>query len=117
LFILFAITLPALAQSKAMRSHGPDCSGGWPTDMTFAHIKNARITTNDKINFSKTKTVRLASEQIGDDLYRQVYYVKFMETSGNTIEAIAVHDASGEECSMTGVEVFVINKHLNPERK
>ena len=117
LLLAFAITLPAFAQSKVAKSHGPDCSGRWPTTMTFVHLKNAGITTNDKVDFSKTETVRLASEQVGSDLYHQVYYVKFTENSGNSIEAIAVHDASQEECSMTGVEVFVVNKHLNPERQ
>ena len=93
---------------------GPDCSGGWPTDMTFVHLKNAGITDNGKIDFSKTKTVRLASERIGKDLYHQVYDVKYTEKSGKIIEAIAVHDASQEECSMTGVDVFVVSQHLGP---
>jgi hypothetical protein len=117
IFLALAITLPVLAQSKTVGSHGPDCSGGWPTNMAFVHLKNEGITTNDKIDFSKTKTVRLASEQAGKNLYHQVYYVRFTEKAGNSIEAIAVHDASPEECSMTGVEVFVVSKHLNPERQ
>jgi len=99
IFLALAITLPVLAQSKTVGSHGPDCSGGWPTNMAFVHLKNEGITTNDKIDFSKTN------------------YVRFTEKSGNSIEAIAVHDASPEECSMTGVEVFVVSKHLNPERQ
>jgi hypothetical protein len=114
LFLAFALT-PALAQSKPAESHGPDCSGRWPTTMTFVHLKNAGITNNQALDGSKTTTVRLASEKIGKDLYHQVYYVKFTEKSGNIIEAIAVHDASSEECSMTGVEVFVVSKHINPE--
>lgn len=117
LFLALAVTLPALAQTKAAKSHGPDCSGSWPTVMTFVHLKNAGITDNDKVDSSKTKTVRLASEKIGNDLYHQIYYVTFTEKSGNVIEAIAVHDASQEECSMTGVEVFVVSKHLNPEKR
>jgi len=95
-------------------ANGPNCSGGWPTDMTFVHLKNAGITDNDKIDFTKTRTVRLASEKIGKDLYHQVYDVKYTEKSGRVIEAIAVHDASQEECSMTGVDVFVVSQHLGP---
>ncbi len=98
-------------------SHGPDCSGSWPTNMAFVLLKNADITTNSKIDFSKTKTRRLASERIGKDLYHQVYDVIFTEYSGRTIEAIAVHDASHEECSMTGVELFVVSQHLSSESK
>jgi hypothetical protein len=40
-----------------------------------------------------------------------------MKKSGDAIDAIAVHDASQEECSMSGVEVFAVSDHLNPERK
>jgi len=96
-------------------SNGPDCSGSWPTNMAFVLLKNAGITTNSKIDFSKTKTVRLASEKIGKDLYHQVYDVIFTEYSGRTIEAIAVHDASHEECSMTGVKLFVVSQRLSSE--
>ena len=85
--------------------------------MTFVHLKNAGIADNKNIDFSKTKTVRLASEQIGKDLWHQVYRVTYTKTSGELIEAIAVHDASDTECSETGVQVFVVSKILNPEGK
>lgn len=63
----------------------PDCAGveRWP----------AGIITNDKVDWAKTKTVRLASERVGKDLYRQVHRVTFTEGSGNTIEVITVSDA------------------------
>src|SRR5947208_13952079 len=76
----------------------PDCAGveRWPTSMAFVHLKNAGITTNDKVDFTKTKTVRLASERIGKDLYRQVHRITFTEGSGSIIEVITVSDASHE---------------------
>jgi len=80
--------------------------------MAFVRLKNAGLTDNDKIDFRKTKTVRLASERIGDDLYRQVHHVVFTEKSGGTIEVITASDASSEECSMSDVEVFVISRRL-----
>lgn len=80
--------------------------------MAFVHLKNAGITNNEKLDFTKTKTDRISSEKIGDDLYRQVHHIMFTEKSGNTIEVITVNDASSVECSMSGVEVFVINQHL-----
>jgi hypothetical protein len=117
LLIVLAICVPAIAQSKAAKSSGPDCSGGWPMKMTFVQLKNAGLVDNNSIDFSKAKTVRLASEKIGKDLWHQVYRVTFTKSYGDLIEAIAIHDASTEECSMTGVEVFVISKHLSPEGK
>jgi hypothetical protein len=82
--------------------------------MAFVQLKNAGLADNKSIDFSKTRTVRLASERLGKDLWRQVYLVTFTKNSGEEIEAIAIHDASDEECSMSGVEVYVVSKHLNP---
>lgn len=92
----------------------PDCAGveRWPTRMAFAHLKNAGLTSYDRLDFSKTKTVRLASEQIGKDLYRQIHLVIFAEKDGETLEVVTESDASMEECSMSDVEVFVISRRL-----
>ena len=98
-------------------ANGPDCSGSWPTNMAFVLLKNAGIADNQKIDFSKTKTIRLASEKTGKDLWHQVYDVTFTENSGHIIEAIAVHDASNEECSMTGVELFLVSQHLSSKNQ
>ena len=117
LFVAVTLSIPATAQSKTGNLHGPDCSGGWPTNMAFVHLKNAGLADNKSIEFSKTETVRLASEKIGKDLWHQVYLVKFAKQSGGAIEVIAVHDASTTECSMSGVEVFVVSQTLNPEGK
>jgi hypothetical protein len=117
LYVVLAIIMSVIAQPQTEKALGPDCSGGWPTNMVFVHLKNAGLADNYSIDFSKTKTVRLASEKIGRDLWRQVYHVTFTKKSGDAIDAIAIHDASQEECSMTGVEVFVVSRVLNPEGK
>ena len=115
--LVFAASTSMLAQSPSDKTHGPDCSGHWPTIMTFVHLKNAGLADNSNIDFSKTQTVRVASEKIVKGLWHQVYHVTYTKKSGEVIDAIAVHDASEQECSETGVEVFVISKHLNPEGK
>lgn len=90
--------------------------------MAFVTLKNQGITDNDKVDFSKTQAVKLASEKIGkdkdhhEDLYRQVQSVKFTEKSGNVIEIITINDATQSECSMGSVEVYVISKHVNSNR-
>jgi hypothetical protein len=80
-------------------------------------MKNAGLADSANIDSSKTTTVRLASEKKGKDLWHQVYYVTFTKKSGEVLDAIAVHDASLDDCSMSGVEVFVVSKHLNPDGK
>jgi hypothetical protein len=69
--------------------------------MAQALLQNAGMTSSNKIDFSKSKTIRLASQKIGKNLYHQVYDVVFVEYSGRKIQAIAVHDASNEEWSMS----------------
>lgn len=86
--------------------------------MAFGHLKNAGITDNYKLDFTKTKVIRLASEKIGkdpyfgEDLYRQVHHITFTEKTGKTIEVITINDASNVECSMSGVDVFVVSQRL-----
>ncbi len=80
--------------------------------MAFTHLKNAGMTDNELVNWSETQVVRLASEQIGEDLHRQVHEITFAERDGRTITTITVNDASSEECSMSGVKVFVVEKQL-----
>ena len=94
----------------------PDCASveGWATTVAFVHLKNAGLTNNESLDFTKTKTTRLASQKIGKDLYRQIHYVVFTEKSGRTIEAITSNDASNAECSMSGVQVFVVSQRLGP---
>jgi len=111
--VILAVALLALLSGPAS-AKDPDCAApdNWPTNMAFVHLKNAGITANDKIDFSKTRTVRLASEKIGKNLYRQIHHVTFTKKSGATIEVITSNDASSEECSMSGVDVFVVSRHL-----
>lgn len=109
IFIILLVLFPSLAFTE-----DPDCTGvdRWPTTMAFVHLKNAGLTDNDKLDFTKTKTIRLASEKIDKNLYRQVHHIIFTEKSGNTIEVITINDASKDECSMSGVDVFVVSQHL-----
>ena len=109
LVIASLFLMPACATAE-----GPDCAGveRWPTGMAFTNLKNAGVTDNDKLDFSKTKTKRLASEKIGKNLYRQIHHVRFTEKSGNVLEVITVNDAADDECSMGDVDVYLIAKRL-----
>jgi hypothetical protein len=75
-------------------------------------LKNAGLLVNEEIDFARTLTKRLASEERTKDLWHQIYLVTFFKKAGGELQAIVVHDASMEECSMTGVEVFVVTKHI-----
>ena len=108
----YIVIIFLLLTTSPVSADAPDCKG-WPTTMAFVLLKNAGITNNKKIDFDKTKTIRLASEKIGNDLYRQIHHITFTEKTGKVIEVISSNDASNEECSMSDVEVFIINKQLD----
>lgn len=95
-------------------SSTPDCTGvsRWPASMAFVHLKNAGITNNELIDFSKTKVTRLASEKIGVDLYRQIHLITFVEKTGETLQVITSNDASLEECSMGDVHIYIVKQQL-----
>ena len=92
----------------------PDCSGidRWPTTMAFVQMKNDGITNNNKIDFEKTETTRIASEEIKEGLYKQVHKIKFHENDGVIYDIMTISNASHEECSMSAVEVFLVSKKL-----
>lgn len=104
------------AQSTERKNLGPDCSGGWPTQMAYAKLKNAGLVNANALDLSKTTTKRLASQPNSGKLWHQVYLVTFFRKSGGEIQVIAIHDASDEECSMTGVDVYVVCQHLQAKQ-
>ncbi len=114
IFILALTLLVGCVENKGVvkKLEHPDCSSveRWATSMAFVNLKNAGITSNELLDFNQTKTIRLASENIDDDLYIQIHFITFIEKTGKKIEVITKNMASNEECSMSGVEVFVINE-------
>ena len=89
----------------------PDCAS-WPTNMALVHLKNAGLIDIPSVIEAQTKAVRLASEKIGKDLYQQVYDITFHTKDGKTIEVVTNSQASSEECSMSGVEIYVVSNQI-----
>jgi hypothetical protein len=97
--------------SAVALAKSPDCAS-WPTNMALVHLKNAGLIDIPSVIEAQTKAVRLASEKIGKDLYQQVYDITFHTKDGKTIEVITKNQASSEECSMSGVDVYVVAKKI-----
>lgn len=89
----------------------PKCDGpeSWPAAMTHVYLKNAGVLVNEEVDFTRTAVHQIASQRIGKDLYRQVFKVVFHLKDGKLVQAIAVSDASKEECSMSRVTVYRIS--------
>jgi hypothetical protein len=100
---------------RAQRTRVPDCTGvdRWPTMMALVRLKDAAVIDIDRLDSSKTKVLRMASEPLRDGLFRQVHKVTFAERSGKTVQVITVSDASRDECSIGSVDVYLIGRDLS----
>lgn len=104
------------APLAAERQH-PDCTGHdrWPASSVGTRLRELGL--SDKAGGYDTVEVELlASEPLspelspnggGRELFRQVHKVTIRDGE-NTFVAITVHDASRQECSESGVDVFFI---------
>ena len=99
--------LPILSFAK-----GPDCYS-WPMNISEGWLKNAGIVDIINLDESKTKITLLASEKKAKGLYTQIYHFIFYDSIGNTYEIITNSDASYEECSMSGVDVYLIPRSVS----
>ena len=104
LLVTLLAVLPILSFAK-----GPDCYS-WPMNISEGWLKNAGIVDIINLDESKTKITLLASEKKAKGLYTQIYHFIFYDSIGNTYEIITNSDASYEECSMSGVDVYLISK-------
>jgi len=107
--IMFFLNMNILANDV------PDCSGvnHWAPSMAFVELKNNGFTTNDKLDFNKTISIRISSEKIAEDLYKQVHLVTYVEKKGKVFQLITINNASSEECSMSDVEVYLIKSKIS----
>ena len=90
-----AIAIVAWFLSTIGNCEVPDCKGKeqWPVKMSFVQLKNAGISANNRIDFSKTKVIRLASEKLNNGIYRQVHQITFFEKNGSEISVISINVA------------------------
>lgn len=108
------LTLAAYFFSSLAIASTPDCANkdSWPSAMTFVHLKNSGFIDSNSIDVDKTKVSRLASEKTGKETYRQIHLVQYFKRNGESISSIAVNDVSLEECSISGVDVYIVEKKI-----
>jgi hypothetical protein len=117
LLTTLVLCVSAVAQSKSEDNNGPDLSGGWPTAMTLDVLRQEGLIDAGQIDSTGTQTTRLASQKVGNDLWTQVYSVRFKLRTGKKVEAIAVVSASPVADMRSGPVVYVVSRVLNPEGK
>src|SRR5690242_10530756 len=110
-FVFLLATSSAFAEGRLEACATPE---RWAASMAHVHLKNANLLVNEEIDLTKTEVQLLASEKTKKNLYHQIQKVVFTKKNGDKISVITENDASKDECSMSGVKVFVISKMLGP---
>jgi hypothetical protein len=112
IIIVFAaiVGIPFTAFAAEPRCDQPD---NWAALSSFAKLKNEGIVGPLDIDLAKTSVEHLGSTRLGKNLWRQVHHITYKSSSGVALlEIIAVNEATDEECSGSGVDIFLITKHL-----
>ncbi|WP_143555244.1 hypothetical protein, partial [Snodgrassella alvi] len=104
LIVTLLAILPILSFAKV-----PDCDS-WPMQMSTTWLQKTGIVSIEDLDKSKIQSTLLASEKKAKGLYTQIYHFIFYDKKGNIYETITKNDASFEECSETGVDVYLISK-------
>lgn len=104
IFLMFFSSL-ALASSPKC-----DTPSSWAPNMAYVYLVNSKVFTADEVEHDKILVRNIASEKIGNDVYRQVHHVSFKLKSGESVEVITSNEASSEECSLSSVEVFLVSE-------
>lgn len=111
---LLMLTLSLPVACLAGLPKGLPCSS-WPINIAEAKLQNAGIVKMSELDEAKTKAIPVTIEKIGKDLYKQVYDITWYSKSGEQFRAITVNNASSEECSMSGVTVYVVSRKIGAD--
>ena len=111
-----AALLGALAASTTCIAKPPDCTGmdDLPAVIGLAQLKTWGTVTTDTIVWKDATSIRVASEQVGADAWRQVHRVKWPLKNGRLVEMVIVSEASARDCSTGNVDILVVTKVATP---
>jgi hypothetical protein len=109
LFLSITTSLAVVASDDPVAAcTGPD---RWATNIAHQVLQEQHIITK-QIPELDLSIERITSEKIDADLYRQVHFMTFTE-DGDSHSVITVNDVSSEECSMSGVTVYLVDKRID----
>ncbi|WP_086643966.1 hypothetical protein [Acetobacter sp. DsW_063] len=87
----------------------------WPETIAATKLKNAGKITQGELGTPNVTHELLAFQKFDKDTAREVYLLTFKRPNGETIKVITQNDVTTEECSGSGVRVFVADQ-LGPSQ-
>ena len=105
-----------LAVSTTCLAKAPECTSidDLPAVIGLAQLKTWGTVSTDTIVWKDASSIRVASEQIGADAWRQVHRIKFPLKNGRLVEMVIVSEASAKDCSTGNVDILVVTKVATP---
>jgi hypothetical protein len=109
-WLLLLLAAPAIGAARATPLPAGLPCASWPTSMAEVNLQNAGLVRIAQLDEAKTRATPIATEKIGADLYRQVFDITLYARSGQAFHVITVNRASSTECSMSGVDVYLVSR-------
>ncbi|WP_017345897.1 hypothetical protein [Pantoea sp. A4] len=103
--LLLALT-PVFANAKTVKN---DCHS-WPMNITEGWLKNAGIIDIPDLDESKTEVTLLVSQKNHHHIYTNIFRFVFHAKDGRTFEVITQNLASEDECSISGVNSYLVSR-------
>ena len=107
--LLLSLTSKAEMQPMNEDSSNADCHR-WPMVMAESWIKD---TKKVELKLDKTIGERIASQKIKKGLFNNIFIFNFVDDKDQEYKVITKNLASTEECSISGVEVYMISNQNN----
>lgn len=115
LLIFSCLFLPLISKAEMHPmdedSSNVDCHR-WPMVMAESWLKD---TKKVKLQLDKTTGEKIASQKIKKGLINNIFIFHFIDDKDQEYKVITKNIASAEECSISGVEVYLISDE-NSER-
>lgn len=116
ILLIFSCLLLPLTSKAEMHPMNEDSSNvdchRWPMVMAEGWLKDIK-----KVRFQLDKTTgeKIASQKIKKGLVNNIFIFRFIDDKNQEYKVITKNIASAEECSISGVEVYLVSDE-NSER-
>ncbi|PLZ00606.1 hypothetical protein CY652_20150 [Burkholderia sp. WAC0059] len=57
----------------------------------------------------------IAIQKIGKDLYKQVFDITLYSKSGEQFHVVTVNNVSSQECSISGVDIYLVSRKFGAD--
>ncbi|CAM3967667.1 hypothetical protein [Vibrio aerogenes] len=108
--IKITILILLILQSYSSLAQPETTCHTWPMEIAKSWLKDRKIIESENIlDASKTQFRKLASEDLKEGLYTDIYFFSFFDKHGKEYDLITQNISSDEECSISEVNIYMVS--------